>query len=1468
MTRGTLSQFACAWTALAWLAALLVLGAGAGRAATLTWDASGTGSLTDGPGTWDIDTKWWNGSADGVWTFGSDAVFGHGGPAGAVTLGSATTLNSLTMNSFTGTYTLGTASQTITLNNGITLNAGAGATTIVSPVTLGAVQSWLNNSTNLLTLAAVDNGGYLLTVGGSGNTTVSGSLSDTGGLTLNGNGTLTLATANSYSGNTTINAGTLVANGKGAVAGTTNFTVATNATLVLSGSTGSTAWGPATVTGAGTVAVHGVRYNVGLNYNLSTFTGTLDLIGGQFSLTPAYSPQFWNPTNGTIIVEDGTTVYLGWQGFVLNSTVRVRGYTDDGENLGLLRADTATLNGSLILETNTTIGAGGNFIVNAVISDGGMSNGFTKILGGKLILNANNTYSGPTIVNAGTLQCNNAGALGNYGPLTLISPATLNLNYAGTHFVSVLDLGGGNPQPPGTYGSSTSTAPLTNQFDWDFTGTGTLTVPGPAEIIAFTVPGAVSVAIDPIALTIAVTLPPRTPVTSLAPTYTLSSGTCVPASGSTHNFSSPVTYTVTDGATVHAYTVTMIVPPTYYWAGSNGGNWSTPANWDNAVPGPSDVPIFSDTASAGATINLDADVTVPGLIFNNLVTNQTIASTGGYTLTLDGAIQMPAGTLTLSCPIVATNVGLAKSGAGMLNIRGALQTTYQNPNSWEQVPVSGIELSGTGSWTIVNDYPVMDITGTLTVNDNAMIDWSSSVFTVAAWPGDKGIVVQNGGVVKTIAQTTVWNGCCQGPGLILGHDSYFGGSGASTAEYDLNGGILITPSVYCINGIDNFSLQPPAGSAVFRFNGGILQATQSDPADPNILKEGDTNLLGNLSHAYVGLGGAKIDVTTFNCGISQALEHDPALGASPDGGLRVMATGGGGTLALYQVGTFTGPLVIDSGARLDVGVANQIVSSLSLGGVAQPSGTYGSSSSLATHKNDTYFAGAGTVTVSPLVAGFTATPGSGTLPLQVVFMDTSASIGGTITNWSWDFGNGGTTNYTSYTPSLTNTSYKVWGTYAVTLIVKDNAGRAATNVASLAFTQPANLIVSSQTQLQSVIANIGPQTLAFAPGIGTFELGGLTGGGRLSLADTGGGCVTLVVGGSGPDTEFDGVLSGCGGLTKVGADQFTLAAANNTYLGDTVVSNGTLHLAGALPGLFEGLVANGNNSWDTADPIPHSSIQLEARMADTSAGWTGNTTWGYTGYFHNPATNDVVYTFGKSFDDNGLITIDGTNVINNQSWNTFPTATLTLSPGWHTLELRVGQGGGGVGPYNNNMYDNTLAKQVGLGWSSDGFTWNGFWDPGDGSVLEAFNGVNVLPTNTTLRVATPGIVHLDGMNTVKFLYINGAPKTAGTWGSATSGAANVDSHFTGNGRLVVSQTATSPTPVLPAGSLSMPGGVPTFTGIPTVAGYTYYLVWKNNLTDAGWTRITPGTPSTGQPITLTDPTTSLPQHRFYRIEAQ
>jgi len=113
-----------------------------------------------------------------------------------------------------------------------------------------------------------------------------------------------------------------------------------------------------------------------------------------------------------------------------------------------------------------------------------------------------------------------------------------------------------------------------------------------------------------------------------------------------------------------------------------------------------------------------------------------------------------------------------------------------------------------------------------------------------------------------------------------------------------------------------------------------------------------------------------------------------------------------------------------------------------------------------------------------VVASFTATPTSGTAPLDVKFTDTST---GSPTSWSWDFGDG--TSSTDQSPSKT---YSTPGTYTVTLTAGNGASSNTvekTNLITVTDTTPpppspgGTFTTVADAQVKSTSANTNYGTL-------------------------------------------------------------------------------------------------------------------------------------------------------------------------------------------------------------------------------------------------------------------------------------------------------------------------------------------------------------------------------------------------------
>jgi len=135
-------------------------------------------------------------------------------------------VNSITFaSSNTSSYVLQSLGGfSLTLQGGIT-NNGTPLQTVSNSIVLGANQTWNAAAGDLAIAGNVDNNGHTLSVGGAHDTTFTGIISGSGGLTKNDSGALSLLANDTFSGPVTINGGTLVAGTAGALGSVSSVTI-------------------------------------------------------------------------------------------------------------------------------------------------------------------------------------------------------------------------------------------------------------------------------------------------------------------------------------------------------------------------------------------------------------------------------------------------------------------------------------------------------------------------------------------------------------------------------------------------------------------------------------------------------------------------------------------------------------------------------------------------------------------------------------------------------------------------------------------------------------------------------------------------------------------------------------------------------------------------------------------------------------------------------------------------------------------------------------------------------------------------------------------------------------------------------------------------------------------------------------------------------------------------------------------
>lgn len=282
-----------------------------------------------------------------------------------------------------------------------------------------------------------------------------------GGGNAAGSATLSLANTSSFTASTV---GTILMGNDGTRGNT--ITLADNATFSAPAATLAMAqWnnGSATIptTAGGTITLGGSSYfTIG---NLKT--------GGNNALNPQWGVV--NLNGGTL---EANSVIIGSSNTAADATHNV--VNANGGTVKARTANTNFFNGVFVnlLAGGLTFDNGANAVTvtNALSGTGGL----TKKGTGTLTL-SNNTlsYTGNTTVNEGTLSVTAANFPDTVG-VSIATGAKLSLGSGLEDQVGSLTLGG-VAMPNGVYGSSASGAPLANQNDAFFAGTGRLRVGPP-----------------------------------------------------------------------------------------------------------------------------------------------------------------------------------------------------------------------------------------------------------------------------------------------------------------------------------------------------------------------------------------------------------------------------------------------------------------------------------------------------------------------------------------------------------------------------------------------------------------------------------------------------------------------------------------------------------------------------------------------------------------------------------------------------------------------------------------------------------------------------------------------------------------------------------------------------------------------------------------------------------------------------
>ncbi len=1045
-----------------------------------------------------------------------------------------TTINGSIL-SVTADNNLGASSGTLGFGGGDLLNGGAGTNNFASgrSITLktggGTLDTGMAGNTSSFS-GSLANGTNMLTLQGSGNGTYSGVISNgSGGVTKSGTGIWVLSNSgNSYSGGTTLAGGTLQL-GTGGGLGSTSGSLTVNAGLLdLNGT--SLQVGNFTG-GGGTVANNGSgtsTFTFGDNSSTNeTFAGFIaDKTGGgtgNLALTYAGSGVMTltaaNTFSGKTVVSNGT-ISIANPLALQNSTI------GGGNDFGLTFASgitSGTLGGlggtnQYLLQNadNNPVALcvgnnNANTTYNGALEGGGS---LDKIGSGMLTLKGSSTYTGGTIVNAGTLQIGTGSllALGSSSATLTIHGGLLDLN-ANNQGVGNFTGTGGTVANNGS-GTSILTLGINNAGGGTFSGT-IVDNTGAGGSVAVTkvgnsaltlngnqgYSGATTLSGGTLQFTAANGMSPNSPVTVYAGQLEFG--------GLNQTTSSAVSL---QGGTISGGTLLMNSSFFDLQSGSVSAALSGPAGLTKSTAGTA-ILSGANTYNGPTTLNAGLLVADNG---GTAVTGTGVVTINGGTLSAGPATHVGtlAGLLIAgSGPhVIGPGIGLS-SGYGTLNLNGGLTTSS---NSTLLFNLGATATNGIYLGDMIN------VAGLLTIGSSSTI----SFVTLPSVPGDYRLFGVSSG---TLASGTPLSNFLlpAAPGHIYALSSsvdpgYIDFVAALQGPFTWDGNVNGNWDATTANFLSGAS---GVGGQHGPFVNGYA-VTFDDTAS----SAGTVNLSGAVTPAGVTVNANTASYTFRGPGSIR--------------GATSLTMAGSGTLVLANTNDYSGGTNLNAGA-LTLAIANALPTA---GTISLSGGTLNLAG---------YAQTAGSVALnSGLISGGTLTQNSGTFTLQ------SGSVSAVLD------GLASLTKSTAGTVTLSGSNTYTGGTTinagVLAVTADNNLGRSS---GTLGFGGGALLNGGTGTTNFTTVRSI-----TLNPGGGTLDTG--TAGNTAHFSGSiGNGAYPLTLQGNGNGTYSGAMGSGSGGVTKSGKGMWVLSNSNS-YSGGTTVSGGTLQLGNDSALGTGGLTAN------------------------------------------------------------------------------------------------------------------------------------------------------------------------------------------------------------------------------------------------------------------------------------------------------